>query len=79
LQRRAATPAELGRDVRREQPELDRPLVMTLLQLGRDLAVRQLDLDLVGDELVGKGPGGRLDREVVLGQSVHRLSLWRGY
>jgi len=35
---------------------------MTLLQLRRDLAVGQLDIDLVGDELVGKGPGGRLDR-----------------
>ena len=51
-------------------------VMMLAQQLGRHLAVGQLDLDLERDQLVGKGPGGRLDREVVLGQSVHRISRW---
>ena len=63
-----APAAELLRHVDGVEPELVEPLLVLLDHLRRELAAVHLGLDLVGDQLVGEGPGPLLDVPVLLGK-----------
>ena len=64
LERREAAAAELLGHVDGVEAELVDAVAVALQQLGRQLAVVQLGLDLVGDQLVDERPGRRLDLPV---------------
>jgi len=72
LEGREAAPAELLGHVDGLEAELGDPAPVRLEQPVGELAAVQLGLDLVGEELVGEGPGGRLDLPVCL---RHRIAL----
>jgi hypothetical protein len=72
LEGREAAPAELLGHVDGLEAELGDPAPVRLQQPVGQLAAVQLGLDLMGEELVGEGPGGRLDLPVCL---RHRIAL----
>jgi hypothetical protein len=72
LEGREAAAAELLGHVDGLEAELGDPAPVRLQQAVGQLAPVQLGLDLVGEQLVGQGPGGRLDLPVRL---RHRIAL----
>jgi hypothetical protein len=72
LEGREAAPAELLGHVDGLEAELGDPAPVLLQQPVGELAAVELGGDLVGLELVGQGPGGRLDLPVCL---RHRIAL----
>ena len=71
LHRRAPAAAVGLGQVRGVDPEFDRALGVRRFEVGRQLAVRQLDLDLKRNQLIGERPGPRLHFEILLRQVVH--------
>jgi hypothetical protein len=80
LEGREAAAAELLGHVDGLEAELGDPSPVGLQQPVGQLAAGQLGLDLMGEQLVGQGPGGRLDLPVRLRHRIalaHERDSWR--
>jgi hypothetical protein len=70
LEGREAAPAELLGHVDGLEAELGDPALARLQHPLGQLAAGQLGLDLVGEQVIGQGPGGRLDLPVRLRHGI---------